>query len=181
MKGLEANLIWTVVLAIVSLVVLISLTTDTFRAAAFRIYCGMYLNVVRFFSGVETSSLPSYCAPYTNPGIELVKINDQDNKIFSRELLSYIITCWKDAEIKGLYETHTCYELRLLKTVQDVTEGDVTNILIKEDGCKSIENSDYGCGAVDQIVWDVGDNKINNQKIILIEYNHEENAIRVIG
>jgi len=178
---LEVNTIWIVVLGVVSIVVLISLTTDTFRNAAYRIYCSVYLTITRFFSNVEPSSIPPYCKTNGNVNIEVIKINDQDNTLVSRAILSYIITCWKDVEIRELYKTHTCYELHLLKTVNDVTEESVTNLLIKEDNCRSIENSDYKCGVMNQITWDVGDGTIKDQKIILIEYNQENDAIRVIG
>ena len=106
-----------------------------------------------------------------------------DNKLFSRKLLSIVITCWKDAEIEQQYKTHACYELQLKKVVDNVTEENVSSILINEDRCKSIENSDYGCGARDQILWDVYDSVINNQKIILVKYYHDNTteAVMVIG
>jgi hypothetical protein len=96
-------------------------------------------------------------------------------------LLAHIIACWDNAEIKGIYKSHPCYELRLSGHVENVTEGNVTNILIKEDHCKSIENSDYGCGAKNQILWNIDGDIINNQTIVLIEYNVSSEAILVIG
>jgi len=178
-KGLEINLIWIVLLAVLSVVVLIGMTTQTFQPLAYRLYCDVYLKIVGIFSHLETSSLPAYCKPNTGYEVQVVDINDQDNKIFSRNLLSYIISCWKETEIKENYKTHTCYELHPLKLVQDVTEESVTNILIKEDLCRSIENSDFGCGVMNQIIWNVDGSIINDQKIILIEYANE--TIRVIG
>jgi len=180
-KGLEANLIWTLVLAVVSITLLIMLITGTLQPAIYRIYCDVYLQIVSFFSHVETSSMPYYCKPYGVDRPEVVEIQDQDNVIVSRKILAYIIKCWQEVEIKQLYRTHTCYELDLMKPVSDVTENDVNTRLVKEDLCKSIENSDFGCGVRDQIIWDVGGGVINTQKIILIEYNNVTDAIRVIG
>jgi len=180
-KGLETSLIWAVILATVSVVVLIALTTDTFQPIAYRIYCDIYLKTVGFFSRTESSSIPTFCKQYANQGVQVVEINDQDKQIVARDLLAYIIACWKDTEINGQYQTHTCYEVHFNKPVEDVSEKDVTQVLIKEDQCKSIENSDYGCGTANQIIWEIGDSVISNQKIVLIEYNHDKDAIRVIG
>jgi len=173
-------LIWVVLLAVVSIVVFLSLVTGSFREAANRIYCGFYLTISKFFSGVETTSIPSFCKTIKTE-MKVVELKDQDNKIFSRVFLSYVIDCWKGAEIEENYETHTCYELRVLKPVDNVSEKNVTDVLIKEDHCKSIENSDYNCGVMNQIIWDVGDLIINNQKIILIEYSSELDGIKVIA
>lgn len=177
---MELNLIWVVLLAVVSIVILISLTTNIFQPVAYWLYCDIFLKISSFFSEVNSASMPSYCKQNVVNGGEVVKINSQDNEMFSRDLLSYIISCWKRAEIEESYSTHTCYELRLQKSVDNVTEANVTRVLANEDLCRSIENSDYGCGARNQIIWDIGGGVITNQKIILIEYN-ETNVIRVIG
>ena len=77
---MEVNIIWIVVLAVVSIVVLITLTTTTFRPAAYKIYCDIYLKITKFFSGTE--SLPDFCRANIKPEIQVVEIKDQDKKIF---------------------------------------------------------------------------------------------------
>ncbi|MFH7880987.1 MAG: hypothetical protein QXI09_03200 [Candidatus Aenigmatarchaeota archaeon] len=181
MKGLALEIVWGIIIAIASVLVFLSLITGTFQSAANWFYCNVYLKILSFFNR-EMASIPENCKPIARKWeVKIEKIRESDNKIFSRILLAYIIACWKEAEIKGLYKTHPCYELHLLNEVEDVTEYNVSQILIREDHCTSIENSDYGCGEKDQIVWNVEGGIIRNQKIILIEYNHEKDAVEVIG
>jgi hypothetical protein len=180
MKGLALETIVALIIAVAGVIVFLSLT-DYFRIASNWFYCNVYLKIKSFFIGQELVVTPEVCRYYIKLPIEVEKIRESDNKIFSRILLSYIIACWKGAEIKGLYQTHPCYELHLLNPVDNVTEQNVSDILIKEDHCRSIENSDYGCGVKDQIVWKVEGSVINNQKIILIEYDGKRDAVEVIG
>jgi hypothetical protein len=180
MKGLALETIVALVIAIAGVIVFLSLT-DYFKIASNWFYCNVYLKIRSFFVGQELAAMPEICKYYIKAPVKIEKINETDNKIFSRVLLSYIIACWKEAEIKGLYETHPCYELHLLNSVDDVTEQNVSDILIKEDHCRSIENSDYGCGIKNQIIWNIEGSVINTQKIILVEYNGPKDAIEVIG
>lgn len=108
-------------------------------------------------------------------------INSTDNKVFSRELLSYIIACFQKADSMGLKEKYTCYELHLPGAVENVTEANVSEILKKEDHCKSIENSDYGCGVLDEINWSIEGGTINSQTILSIDYNPSKDVIEVVG
>jgi hypothetical protein len=180
LKGLALNIIFSLVIALVAVILFISLVTGTLQNAAKWFYCDVYFKIVTSFLGQETASIPKMCMPTETPPT-VVEIKDQDNKIVSRELLAYIIECWKETEIKQLYKTHPCYELHLMKEVDSVTEQNVSSILINEDHCKSIENSDYDCGSKNQILWDIDGNIIVNQKIILVKYDNSTDAVRVIG
>jgi hypothetical protein len=157
MKGLALETIVALVIAVAGVMVFLSLT-DYFSIASNWFYCNVYLKIRGFFVGQELASMPEVCKRYVKLPAKIENIKEGDNKRFSRLLLSYIIACWKEAEIKGLYETHPCYELHLLSSVDNVTEQNVSDILIREDHCRSIENSDYGCGIKNQIVWDVDGN-----------------------
>jgi len=181
MKALAINIIFFLLIAIVGLILLISLVTGTFQSAVKWLYCDVYIKIITSFMGQETASIPKDCL--TEPPIPTIEIQESDNKLFSRKLLSIVIACWKEAEVEQQYKTHACYELQLKKVVDNVTEENVSSILINEDRCKSIENSDYGCGARDQILWDIYGSVINNQKIILVKYYHDNTteAVRVIG
>ena len=180
MKGLAINIIFSLIIALVGVIVFISLVTGALQDAANWFYCDVYFKVTSFFLGQETASIPKSCVPSEAQPV-VAEIKDQSNGMVSRELLSYIITCWKETEIKQLYKTHPCYELHLTAQVGDVTEQNVTDILINEDRCKSIENSDYGCGSKDQILWEIDGSVIRDQKIILIKYDNSTDAVRVIG
>lgn len=178
MKGLALNVIWGLIIAISGMLVFLFLVTGTFRSAANWFYCNVYWKVASFFR--EEVSIPEVCKGLRRVYAKLERIDETNNELFSRKLLAYIIACWKDAEMRGIYESHPCYELRLPGGVENVSEEDVTRILLKEDRCTSIENFPV-CGARDQIVWSVEGGLINDQRILLIEYNGEEQAVEVIG
>src|SRR4030042_4330303 len=143
MKGLELSIMFAMIIAIASVLLFLGLVTGTFKNAANWLYCDIYLKVLNFFSGSESISIPEKCKGSIELRATSVEINETSNKIFSRRLLAYIISCWNEADVKGLYETHPCYEVTLLSKVENVSEANVTTILIKEDRCKSIENADY--------------------------------------
>ena len=155
MKGLALEVVWGLIIAIFAVLVFLSLVTGTFKTAANWFYCDVYIKVVNFFRGSNTASIPESCRDIIKPDFVRVEVKDTDNKIFSRRLLAYIIACWSDAETRGLYQSHPCYELRILNKVDNVSEENVSSILINEDHCISIENSDYECGAKNQILWSV--------------------------
>ena len=150
MKALALSSVVALIVAMGSLVVLLSLFSTGIKPAGEWIYCNVYFKLTSF---ITHASPPDFCKPQEKP--EVVEIKETDNKAFSRLLLSYIISCWQSAEIKGLYKDHACYELRLKNRVSDVTEKDVSDVLIEEDDCTSIENSDYGCGEENKILWKV--------------------------
>lgn len=152
MKGLALDVIWALIIAIAGVTLFLALVTGTLKNAANWIYCDIYLRIVGFFG--TGSSIPESCKSNFDLA-EKDKIVESDNKIVSRRLLAYIIKCWIDAEAKGLYKSHPCYEIELTSNVDNVLESNVTDILLNEDHCKSIENSDYGCGAFNQIIWSV--------------------------
>ena len=160
MKGLALEVVWGLIIAMVGVLVFLLLVTGTFKNAANWFYCDIYIKIINFFSGSELASIPDQCEGIT-PVLKKEEVKDVDNKIFSRKLLAYVIACWKEVNLKGLYESHPCYELRLSGNVENVSEENVTSILIKEDHCRSIENSDfndildYDCGEKNQILWSV--------------------------
>ena len=154
-KGLALNTVWGLIIAMASVLLFLSLVTGTLRNAVNYVYCKTFVRIINFFAGSEMASIPEMCKPYITTHARVEEIKESDNRIVSRKLLSYIIACWKEAEIKGLYSSHPCYEIKLPGTVDNVTEANISKILIEEDRCMSIENSDYGCGFYNQIIWSV--------------------------
>ncbi len=150
MKALALRSVFALLIAAGSLIVLISLYSSAITPAGKWLYCNVYYKIATIFT---QASVPDFCVPKEN--VEVVEVKEGENVKFSRKLLAYIISCWKNAEIKGLYKDHGCYELRLKKSVANVTEYNVTKILLEEDECSSIENADYGCGEEDNIIWKV--------------------------
>jgi len=181
MKGLALSVVWGLIITIFSVTFFLMLVSGTFKNAANWFYCDIYLKILNFFTGREAASIPDICKDLTNGQSKKIEIESSDNNIVSRKILASIIACWKEAELKGLYKNHPCYEIRLNGDVDDVTEGNVSEILKVEDHCESIDNSDYGCGSRNQIIWNVEGGIINTQKIILIEYDGDEDAVEVFG
>jgi hypothetical protein len=181
-KNMKALALETIVAAIIAMAGMITFLylTGFFKNASNWFYCNVFLKIQSLFSG-QKISVPEACKDYIKEELKIEEIDESDNRIVSRMLLAYIINCWNEAEVKGLNKDHACYEIHLKRSVDNVTEANVTKVLIEEDRCKSIENSDYGCGVQDQILWGVEGEAIRNQEIILIRYNSKENAIEVVG
>lgn len=176
MKGLALETIIGLLIAMAGVLVFLSLV-GYFRFSSTKIYCDLYSKIATIFS--RQATLPQECERKISFVVE--EINESDSVLFSRILLGYIISCWKKVDISEVKDSYPCYELHLLKEVNNVSEKNVTDILIREDGCISIENSDYNCGERDQIIWEIKDGLINKQKVLLIEYDADKDAIRVIG
>jgi len=161
MKGLALEVVWGIIIAMVGVLIFLLLITGTFKNAANWFYCDIYMKIINFFSGSGLASIPEQCKGVVKGESKREDVKDVDNKIFSRKLLAYIIACWNELEVKGLYESHPCYELRLSGNVENVSEENVSSILVNEDHCRSIENSDfnavldYDCGEKNQIIWSV--------------------------
>jgi len=179
MKALALETIIAAIIAIAGMISFLYLT-GFFKNVSNWFYCNVFIKIQNLFS-THKISVPEVCKEYIKEKVKVEEIDESNNRIFSRMLLAYIISCWNEAEIKGLNKDHPCYEIHLKRIVDDVTEENVSKVLIEEDRCRSIENSDYGCGAQDQILWRVGKGIIRDQKIILIRYNSRENSIEVVG
>jgi len=178
MKGLALETIIAMIIALVGMIIFLSLT-GYFKTASNWFFCNVYIKIQSFFS--QKISIPQVCKQNVKEEVRIVEVKEGNKREFSRILLSYIIACFKEAEVKGLYKDHACYELHLKTKVEDVDEKYLTEVLKEEDGCKSIENSDYGCGEKNQILWNVENGVINTQSIILIRYVGKEDAVEVIG
>lgn len=181
MKGLAFSIIVSVIIAITGVSLLLLMISGDFQESVKKIYCDTYIKISQALpSGEEgTPSVPKFCSFESDLKEEEIKENN--NTIVSRVILAHIITCWKKSEITGIDKSVPCYELRMSGDVDGVTEKNVTDILIKEDHCESIENSDFNCGTKDQIVWEVYDKIIDDEKIVLIRYDANLKAIEVIA
>ena len=179
MKALALETIVAAIIAIAGIIIFLHLT-GALKNASNWFYCNVFIKIQSLFSG-QRFSIPNVCKDYIKEEVKVEEISEVNNRIVSRILLAYIISCWREAELKGLNRDHSCYEIHFKWSVDNVTEFNVTKVLIEEDRCKSIENADYGCGAQNQILWNVEGEIIRDQKIILIRYNSKYDAIEVVG
>ncbi|MCK4429023.1 MAG: hypothetical protein KAU95_01505 [Candidatus Aenigmarchaeota archaeon] len=178
-KGIALNYIIALVIAVTGVITFISLITGSLHGTTTAIYCNTYVKLVNMVPSSEGPLIPEVCRE--KGPVHSESLEGSDNKKVSRKLLSYIISCWNNVDISHIEGNYTCYQLRLSGNIDDVTEENVSALLIIEDHCESIENSDYGCGAKDQIIWDVSGDVLNTQKILLIMYDGEKEAIKVTG
>jgi len=181
MKGLALSVIISVIIALVGVSLLLLIISGDFQQTVKKVYCDTYVKISQALpSGKEgTPSVPKFCM--FEPQIEGKNIRENNNTIVSRIISAHIIACWKKSEIAGIDKSIPCYELSLSGQVDGVTEKNVTDILIKEDHCESIENNDFGCGTKNQILWEIADGTIDKEKIILIKYNADKDAVEVLG
>jgi hypothetical protein len=175
-KGMEMSLIVGMILALIGVSLFIVLANGDVRNAATSMYCKAF---VKFSSNDQGASIPEMCLGQKQYDVET--INSTQNKIASRQLLSYLIACFQKSDSLSIKEKYTCFEIHLPRNIENVTEDSVSEILNKEDHCRSIENSDYGCGALNQIDWAVVGESISGQTILFIEYDPSKDLVRVIG
>lgn len=179
MKGLSLEVVIALILAVIGVTMFIALVTGNLAGATNFIYCNTYVRITNLIPSVEGPNTPEICS--FEGTVRTENLPDTDKKIFSRKLLAYIINCWNNVEQMKVEKDYSCYELKLSGQVDNVTEQDLSDILIKEDHCKSIENADYGCGAKDQILWDIDSGIITDQKVLLVKYNYDNDIILVKG
>ncbi len=178
-KGVALNFVIMLIIAVVGVITFIMLITGSLQNATTSIYCNTYVKLLNIIPSSEGPTIPEMCR--IKKHIESEDLEGTDNKIVSRKLLAYIISCWNNVDALHIEGNYSCYELRLSGNIENVTEENVSRILVREDHCKSIENSDYGCGAKDQIIWEIGGDILNTQKILLIMYDAEKDGVKVVG
>ena len=150
MKGLALETVVALIIATTSLAIFLLLVTGNFQPFSRWLYC----NVIAKISTFSGASLPKECMNLELQA-EKQEIEESNNLKFSRILLGYIIACWKKSDVLRVKSSFVCYELHLKNEVEDVVEANVSKVLNEEDFCTSIENSDYGCGIYNQILWKV--------------------------
>jgi hypothetical protein len=112
----------------------------------------------------------------------------KDTEELTRNIVALSILCWKEKRLTAT-NTTVCKTILLDTHPGKITEKSLTQLMEKEHGCEVLENSiiiaDDGnpeaytgdCGTKDSIFWDVSDNAIYNQTIILIKYDTNINKI----
>jgi hypothetical protein len=174
-KGMEFNMIVALILAIVGVGLFIMFVAGDLESAAASLYCKTFAKI----SGGPESA-PEMCRDKMDT-LGSFRIESGNKETASREILSYIIACWEKTDAMKIKDRYVCYDLRLPGNLPGIGENDITQILINEDRCLSIENADYGCGVLDQIHWEVEGGALLSQTILFIEYDPSIEAIRVLG
>jgi len=122
-----------------------------------------------------------------------VVIKPESSEELARFIAAYSILCFEKSTKSLKMKDTDCCTLEIKNHPGNVTEYNVTNILEREGGCNSLENSkiiddngqemDYpgNCGISDELGWDIYGNIISDQELILIKYSDELKKVIVKG
>ncbi len=186
MKGITLSIIGYTIIAIVGVALLILLVNTNTRGMLVSIYCKTYSGILFLLPHQEINEgLPEVCKPKEK--IETVELTTNETHNVSFAIAAYSIACMEKVKKLGIAKNYTCYQI-FLKTPTYVSEDDVTDILISQNACRYLENSEIdasgatrNCGERNQLVWKIEGDIIKDQKLILIKYIVNRNSIEVIG
>lgn len=181
MKGLELETIVGIIIALVSVTLLIIFASGPLSDLGRNVYCFFYEKVLH-----ETKK---ECDISGISG-EFVKINASISEELARYIAVYSILCYNKAKFESKMRNIPCFTLEIEKQPRGIVrEIDVANIMKKEGGCDLLENSivknedgteiSFDCGDEDNLIWNVSNNVILDQKIILIIYDRTLNKVVV--
>ncbi|MBU5688678.1 MAG: hypothetical protein KQA41_00405 [Candidatus Aenigmarchaeota archaeon] len=163
MKGIALSTLAYIILALISLIVVLSLIGNKIYPSLQDAYCKILIGVksVLPLPTHMKTDLPMFCNKEDNENkilTEEIYTGDPDRIAFA--IASYILACWEKAS--KIDDNILCYEI-VLKNL----DGIVTEDMIKE------KLGDYSS----ILKWNVGD--IQQPKSIGIFYNAEEKIIEV--
>ena len=184
MKGLAIETIGFILIALVGIGLLIAFVSTPLTDLARDVFCYFYQDI--FSKNSDT------CKP-VDSFQKVVKLLPETSEDLARNIAAYSILCWESSTKSLKTKDTNCYKLLIESGEFDVSETNVTDILMNEGGCNTLENSiakdkdgndiDYSgrCGVNDKILWDIDVNVIVDQKLILIKYDDSLKSIVVKG
>jgi hypothetical protein len=182
-KGLELELVGTMMIALVGVGILLMFVSGTVRESVNDGFCYLTQKI-----GIN----PAWCAPsgLTDGAVD---INPRTTQDLALNLATYSIKCWQEAVKPAQKRDVVCSELFLQNHPGRLTEEDFTKVMEEEGGCQILQNymvvDEYGasgeysgdCGDQEQIDWKVFGNVIENQSILRIKYDTTANKIVIQG
>jgi len=188
-KGIELNMIAIIVVGLVGIAVLLMILYGPISAMIKSTFCFFYENVLKqkadFCAYTTTSS--DQVTICKSKAEECTHVAEDDDEI-ANYIAAYSILCWQEANVKVTKNT-ICYQIILRTHPYYIDEEFFTYNMEKGNGCEVLENSkimssdgeevEYSgyCGTHDNIVWDVSNNVIKDQSLILIKYDTKLNKI----
>jgi hypothetical protein len=182
-KGIELDLVGTMLIAIVGIGILLAFVSGTVRESVNDGFC--YLT-----QKIGMTPVGCLVAGSTDGVID---INPKTTNDLALNLATYSIKCWQET-VKNDQKTNIiCSELFLQNHPGKLTEEGFTKVMENGGGCQIIQNymviDEYGapteysgdCGDQDQIEWKISGNVIENQSLIMIKYDTTANRIVIQG
>jgi len=161
MKGIALSTIAYMILALVTIIVVISLIGDKIYPSMKKAYCSILKGVRVVFplpSQLKTD-VPSFCAEEEDRRIESVEIVSKDPERIAFNLAAYITACWERTGKMNVGQDVLCYEV-IIKDVNGVVDEDMikshTNVRLKME------------------------NVIDKSTTVAIKYNSQQKIIEVI-
>ncbi|MBN2094649.1 MAG: hypothetical protein JW727_01245 [Candidatus Aenigmarchaeota archaeon] len=182
-KGLELDLVGTMIIALVGIALLLAFTNNTIQQAMSDGFCYLTEKI-----GVK----PNWCKP---SGFSRLteEIEPRTTQQLAIDLASRAIICWQDAIKPAQKKDVVCSEVFLKTHPGRLTEYDFTKVMETQGGCEVLQNYllvdelggeyeyDGDCGDQDQIGWEIYGGVIENQTLIRIKYDTTQNKILIKG
>lgn len=166
-KGIALSTLAYMILALITLVLLISLIGDKIYSAMKDVYCSI-LKGVRLVLPLPAhlkTDVPEFCKKETATSIKVVELETQNAERIAFNIAAYIAACWELTGKAEVGEDRLCYEIIIKKVDGEVTADDVSRVLA--DNGQNIP-----------FIWRC--DTIDRATTIAIKYNSAENKIEVI-
>jgi len=179
-KGLALTTIGVYIIAFFSLATILLFINSPLRKGARDLYCSAHS---------QFGDAPAFCGSDACQG-EKVELEAITKEEVAMEIAAHSIACLKSKSGCARGNSIVCYTLKLAKNSEAITEKDVTEALAGGGACPVLENNRIvlpngsstgyqGCGRADKLKWQVTNNLIKNQSLILIEYSYQNHTILI--
>lgn len=168
MKGITIATIGYFIIALVTIILIISLIGTKISPAVRNFYCSFSRGLKGILPLPEYMKppLPSYCRMNGNGGFQTVIIENMDPKDIEFKMAAHILACWEKTGRLNKGQNTLCYELVLRRTPSgDVTKDGVNQTLVEE--------------GFDNLDWKT-DDTISSTRSIGISYNSDDKTIEVV-
>ena len=170
-KAIAIDLIGYIMIGLVAIILLLIFIAGPLKDLSRGTFCFFYVNILQ--------QSADFCPSKSHGPVE-ESISPQTTEDYAREIAAKAAACHEE-KIEPTNFT-TCSILNINSFPGKITESDVTRILEKDPGnaCGIIQNSKVvlengtvvpyqgNCGGEDDILWDVSNNVLTDQSVVVI-------------